>query len=387
MGRKPKKRSNGSIRKLPSGSYQARVRNPLTGELVSIGTFKLKADADTAISLAVADQRRGAWVDPRRAEISLAAYSTQWLANRTDLRLRTRELYDGHLRLHILPALGGIKLCDLTTTVIRSWHSDLLGAEKPGTTTVAKVYRLLRTILNTAVEDEVIVKNPARIKNAGVERSMERPTATIPQVYSLADAIEPMFRAMVLLATFASLRLGEIRGLRRRHVDLLHGTVTIEAQVQEDAHGNVWFGAPKTEAGLRTLSIPQEIVPDLERHLAEFSAPGRDGLVFPGKDGQPFRRATFYKAWAAATKATGMSEVGLRFHDLRHTGSTLAAVSGATTKELMARVGHSTPDAALRYQHATKERDRAVASLMGETIRAARAEAAAVVVPMHGQTG
>src|SRR4051794_35297422 len=105
MAPKPKKRSNGSIRKLPSGMYQARVRNPLTGDLVSIGTFKLKGDADTAISLALADQLRGAWVDRRRAEVSLATYATNWLVGRPDLRPRTRELYEGHLRLHILPAL------------------------------------------------------------------------------------------------------------------------------------------------------------------------------------------------------------------------------------------------------------------------------------------
>jgi integrase len=248
------------------------------------------------------------------------------------------------------------------------------------------VYRLLRTILNTAVDDEILPRNPAKIKNAGVEHSAERPTATVPQVYAVANAIEPMFRAMVLLATFASLRLGELRGLRRRHLDLLHGTVKVEKQVQQDKHGNVWFGAPKTDAGVRTVAIPAEIIPDLERHLAEFAAQGRDGLIFPGVGGKPFRLATFYTAWTNATKTTGLAEMGLRLHDLRHTGNTLAAVSGATTKELMARAGHSTADAALRYQHATKERDKTIAELMGQTIRKARSEDAAPVIPLRAES-
>jgi integrase len=112
-------------------------------------------------------------------------------------------------------------------------------------------------------------------------------TATIPQVYSLAVAIEPMFRAMVPLATFASLRLGELRGLRRRHLDLVHGTVYVEKQVQQDSHGKVWFGAPKTAAGTRTVAIPGEVMPDLERHFAEFAAPGPENAAEVRDDTSP----------------------------------------------------------------------------------------------------
>lgn len=78
--------------------------------------------------------------------------------------------------------------------------------ERPGPPTVAKCYRLLRAILTTAVEDELILKNPCVFKRAGVENAPERPLATIEQVYALADAIDPRFRAMVLLAAFTGLR-------------------------------------------------------------------------------------------------------------------------------------------------------------------------------------
>jgi integrase len=108
----------------------------------------------------------------------------------------------------------------------------------------------------------------------------------------LADAIEPNLRAMVLLATFCGLRLGELRALRRRHLDLLHRTVKVVEQYQELADGTLVLGPPKTDAGLRTVAVPSVIIPDLEAHLAEWSAPGRDGFVFPSTTGGPLRRAT-----------------------------------------------------------------------------------------------
>lgn len=85
---------------------------------------------------------------------------------------------------------------------------------------MAKAYRLLRGILNTVVEDELIKRNPCRIKNAGVERPEERPVLTVPEVFRLASAVPPRFRALVLLATFGSLRWGELAALGRCHLDL-----------------------------------------------------------------------------------------------------------------------------------------------------------------------
>jgi integrase len=167
---------------------------------------------------------------------------------------------------------------------------------------------------------------------------------------------------MVLTATFASLRLGELRALTRRHVDLLHRTIKVEAQLQELKDGTISVAMPKTAAGVRTVAIPAVLVPELEAHLGRWAAPGIDGWVFPGAKDQPFRRASLYTAWRRATRATGLEH--LHFHDLRHTGATLAAMTGATTKELMSRLGHASPRAALIYQHATAERDRAIVNAL-----------------------
>ena len=86
--------------------------------------------------------------------------------------------------------------------------------------TVAKAYRLLRAILNTAVRDKRIRENPCQIKGADKELTAERPVLSVPEVYRLAEAIEPRYRALVLLATFGNLRWGELAGLRRRNLDL-----------------------------------------------------------------------------------------------------------------------------------------------------------------------
>jgi integrase len=85
--------------------------------------------------------------------------------------------------------------------------------------------------------------------------------------------------------------------------------------------------------------------------------------VFPAPEGGLLRRSNFRRrVWVPATEAVGVE--GLRFHDLRHSAATLAAAAGATTKELMARIGHSSYEAAIRYQHVAAERDAAIADAL-----------------------
>ena len=355
----------GSVRRLPSGRYQARYRVDRTWRGAPT-TFRTKRDADAFLAATRADLERGTWHDPEAGKVKLREYATRWLRERPTLRPRTREVYEANLRLHILPALGDVDLNKITTSRVRAWYSDLLRAGKPGPPTVAKCYRLLHATLATAVEDELIVKNPCVLRGASTDRPGERPVATVEQVYLLADAMGPRFRSMVLLATFCGLRLGELRALRRNRVDLLHKTLKVVEQLQDLSNGTTFVGPPKTDAGRRTVAIPSAILPDLEAHLGEWAAPGKDGLVFCAAQGQPLSRKTFYRAWDRAIAAAGLE--GFRFHDLRHTGNTLAAATGASTKELMSRMGHSSPRAALIYQHATTDRDVVIAQALSDLI-------------------
>jgi len=368
IGRMTKaKASWGSVRKLPSGRYQARYR--VDGKMAAAPTtFRTKRDAEAYLSTVRADMEHGTWVDPIAGKTTLREYSTKWLEQRPDLRPRTVELYEGELRLHILPVLGDFELAKLTPAKVRDWHSGLLRADKPGNTTVAKCYRLLHAILNTAVADELLVRNPCVIKGAGQEKAPERPIASIPQVFEIADTIEPRFRAMVLVGAFVGLRLGEMLALTRERVDLLHGRIKVVEQYQELKDGTHILRPPKSDAGIRTVAIPAMLTPELEAHLATYAEPGKRGLVFCGPNGKPLRRATWYSAWNRTMTELGIE--GMKPHDLRHTGNTLAAMTGASTKELMARFGQSTSRAALIYQHATQDRDHEIADALNGMIEA-----------------
>jgi integrase len=356
------------VRRRSSGKWQARVRDPLTGRLTSLGTFATKADADRVVTLAVADQTRGAWIDPARGRLLVADYATRWLAERAQLRPRTFELYEGLLRLHVLPALGHVELGKVTPSGIRRWHSELLQAGQPGPSTVAKAYRLLHAIFATATADELIVKNPCVLRGAGIERAAERDVITIAQVWQLADAVESRYRVLVLMAAFTGLRRGELFGLTRERIDLLHKTVTVAEQRQQLRDGTIVIGPPKTDAGRRTLVLPEPIIPELDTHLATFGQPGPNGLVFTGDKGGPLRDHVWQTKWTKARRTVGRPD--LHFHDLRHVANTLTAASGASTRELMHRMGHASPDAALRYQHATRDRDVAIAAALADLITA-----------------
>ena len=154
--------------------------------------------------------------------------------------------------------------------------------------------------------------------------------------------------------------------LTRRSLDLHDGTITVVAQLQELSKGGHFQGLPKSDAGRRTVALPDVLLPALASHLDTWVDPKPDALIFGGVNGKPLRRATFYKAWHKAVTEVDLPD--FRFHDLRHTGNTLSAATGASTKELMARMGHSSARAALIYQHATKQRDAAIARGLSDTI-------------------
>ena len=147
---------------------------------------------------------------------------------------------------------------------------------------MAKAYRLLRGILNDAVEDGLLTRNPCTIRGAGIERSPERPVASIAQVYGLADAMEDRYRLMVLLATFCGLRLGELLGLRRDRIDVLHRRVIVNEQRQELSNGTRYDGSPKTDAGVRTVALPPHLLAEVEDHLQRWVGPSRPTCCSPG---------------------------------------------------------------------------------------------------------
>ncbi|MFE3578967.1 tyrosine-type recombinase/integrase [Streptomyces vinaceus] len=363
-----KRRQFGRVRKLPSGRYQARYLGP-DGQLrPAPETFRTKRDADDWLADKQTEMRRGDWQDPDAGKVAFGPYAVAWIKER-ELTSTTRQLYGSLLKHHLEPVLGAVNLAEISPPLVRSWRADKL-AGGTGPTTVAKAYALLRAILGTAVSDELIRRNPCQVKGASTVHTPERPTATVEEVYALAEAIQPRYRALVLMAGFLGLRWGELIGLHRRDVDLERGTVRVRRAVAELGNGQREIKAPKSAAGKRTVSIPGVILPEIREHLKQYAEAGADGRVFIGAKKATPRRNHFNRLWHKACREAGIK--GLHFQDLRHTGNTLAASTGASTRELMTRMGHSTARAALIYQHASADRDRLIADALSGLVKKSR---------------
>jgi integrase len=379
-----KTRSFGSIRRLPSGRWQARYRGP-DGLLRSAPqTFANKADASKWLALTQAELLRGGWIDPEAGRVPFPAYAAEWIDERPGLRPKTIQLYRYLLRAHLRDAFGSATIAGITEADVRRWRANMLSA---GVTpvTAAKAYRLLKSILATAVDDGLIRRNPCRIKGASTETSPERPVLTIGEVYALADAIDPRYRALILLACFCGLRWGELAGLQRADIDCDRRTVRIARQLCEVAGRQPFLAPPKSEAGKRTVSIPSLIMADISSHLGTFTKPEADALIFTSPHGLPLRHTNFRRrTWRAALDATGLT---IHLHDLRHTGNQLVAEAGANPRELMERMGHSTSRAALIYLHSTSARQHHLADAVTARARSELARADHSVARMWHEKG
>jgi integrase len=368
MANKDGHRRFGNIRSLPSGRFQIRYPGP-DGRMRNGGdTYADRRSAGRALSLIESQMITGEWTDPQRAKVPLGVYAAKWIDQRPNLRPRTLELYRWLLAKHIDPQLGRVPLGKLTPELVREWRTSLLTSGVSESAT-AKAYRLLRAVLMTAADDRIIPRSPCRIRGAGDEKPAERPVLTIAQVYELAGLIRrPRYRALVVLATFASLRWGEAIALRRGDIDLGHRTVTVGRQYVE-LSGQLILGPPKSRAGFRTVVIPPSIIPELRDHLAAYVGPQDSDLAFTGPLGGILRRGNFRRdsGWADAVGKPGVT--GLHFQDLRHTGNTLAA-PGASLANLKARMGHDSARAAMLYQHATAAADSAIAYALDRQIEA-----------------
>ncbi|MEV6813357.1 site-specific integrase [Micromonospora sp. NPDC051296] len=197
-------------------------------------------------------------------------------------------------------------------------------------------------------------------------------------MFAIAEAIQPRYRLFVLLAAFAQLRFGELVALRRRDIDLRTMELRVRRATAELEDGTQIDDDPKSEAGKRPISLPTGLRGDVEWHLAQFAEGGPDGRLFLGTQRGIPRRRNFNRIWRKALAGAGIPDgLGLHLHDLRHTGSTWSAQSGATLKEVMARIGHSSTRAAMIYQHATRDRDHAIAAALDTLIAEARGKISA----------
>jgi integrase len=356
-------RAWGSIRKLPSGRFQASY----------IGPDGLRHTAGTTYSVRIAaegwlaDERRltesGDWLSPAQrdaqraiAGLTLAEYADSWLAQR-DLKPRTKAHYRATLDAHINPTLGAVPLRALNPATVRAWYASTL-TDRP--TYRAHAYRLLHAICATAFDDEYIDANPCRIKGAGTTTRKRDPVILeVAEVAAVAEAITPRFKALVLIAAWCGLRFGELIELRRK--DIGEGAALISVSRGVAHRQGCHVDTPKSGRS-RNVVVPPHIRADIKAHLDEHVAADAEALLFtPVNEGCHLSDKTFGRHLKAALATVGHD--GVTIHMLRHFAGTQTA-RVANLVETMGRLGHSTVAASLLYQQQVSGRDVEIAEAL-----------------------
>jgi integrase len=265
---------------------------------------------------------------------------------------------------------------------VREWIAEL-SASGLAPTTVHKCSQILAKIMRAAVDAGLLVSSPCeRQPLPKVERDEMRFLAP-DEVARLADVIIPAYRPLVLLGAYGGLRAGEMFGLRRGRLDVLHATVDV-AEVLVEVNGHHHFGPPKTRAGRRRVPLPRFVVDAINQHVGALAP---EELVFPAPRGGPVRASLFRRrTWHPAVEAAALTP--LRIHDLRHTAVALWIAAGASPKEIAARAGHTSVATVLdRYGHLYAGHETAVVEALDAMARGAHAVHDADVQPLPARKG
>lgn len=373
--------------------------------------------------------QRGDWTDPQASRITLAEWVDEWQRSTVHLTAKTRKTYADSMRLHVLPdvvgadgnvtfeGLGAIPLNKLTTGHLTDWIAALIRKPRRGGSggdvkplapgTAHQAYRVLNVALNAAVAKERLGRNPlAGVKPPRVEQKEMR-FLTEQEVALVADAVDPRYRALVLMGCLCGLRAGEMLALRWENVDMLTRTLRVVEQTDEMG-GPGAVKPPKSEAGRRAVSMPRAVTEALAAHAtlgeidvdevdgddaAETQPDGTDdmprplrvvaanetgaatqrrtGLVFTAPEGGPIDLRVFRRrVWAKALTKAGIE--GVRIHDMRHTAASLAIKAGADVKMIQSMLGHASAVVTLdRYGHLMPGQAEAVADRLDALMQAA----------------
>jgi integrase len=320
----------GSVQKRPDGKWRARYRDPSGREHAR--HFDRKLDAQRWVDSQETAKTRGEWVDPALSRVTVGSWAAEWLAGQVQLKPSTRARYAGVLRVQVLPTWERVPLKAVTHTDVCRWIAQLL-ADGLSPRSVHKAHRVLSLVLDLAVRDGRLTRNPAagvRLPRAVIARKR---FLTAAEVAALADA-SGRYRELVYVLAYCGLRLGEAAGLRVGDVDLARRRLRVERSVS-DVDGRLVATTPKTHHA-REVPVPAFVagmLPDIMVGRAAddplFTGPG--GLL----RGNNFRRRFFEGAAASA----GLS--GVTPHDLRHTAASLAVSAGANVKAVQRMLGHA----------------------------------------------
>ncbi|WP_158288594.1 tyrosine-type recombinase/integrase [Ornithinimicrobium flavum] len=364
------------------------------GRTVPLGMFDTLMDARAALSIARADAARGIFVPPaqhraaRKAEaeqavaegMTLREWSEKWLAAleaNPDRSKGTIVAYRSVLKNHVLPQLGDVRLIDLTTDLVAEHLAALArlpskrhaGARRNGIAPNSAI--VLRSCINAAVKARAgglqTFSFPEVPKHRRVRpEDAQGDVATPDEVRALTEAMPEHLRIAVPLAAWCALRMGEVLGLQRRDLEHLEDPDRATLHVRRQWNSQAGALTPPKADSARSIAIPAALLPDLAHHLDTFTGPQAADPVVCGPRGTRVSQSTLDRHWREARDKAGRP--GFHFHSLRHTGLSAYAVQGATLAELLYRGGHTDVTVALRYQHASAARDRALTKRLSQQI-------------------
>jgi integrase len=328
----------------PTGLWQVRYRDG--GGRERGQSFVTEREAKAFRSKVETELTEDAWVDPSFGEVRLAEWLALWRRARVVSRT-TKANEDSLLRTHVEPAFAAMPLRGITKLRVQTWIAEL---EQAGLSpaTIAKCYRLLATVLATAVEEGLLRMTPCRQVRLPRAGSDERVFMTAEQVARVLARLPERYLALVLVAYLTGMRWSELAGLRVHRLDLLRARLEV-VEVAQEAQGKVTFGPPKSRASRRVITLPPAAVDALAAHLARWPA-AREDLVFRSPRGGPLSRTRFRsRVWATAVHSAAHDERGRRlagweqlptFHALRHGHVAALIADGAPLKAVQQRLGH-----------------------------------------------
>ena len=322
------------------------------------------------LTKAMADRDGGLVFDA--GAITLSEYLGRWLDDsvRDTVRQRTFERYESIVRVHLVPALGHIKLKSLTPVHVRGLYRRKLDS-RLAPRTVQYMHTTLHKALKQAVNDGLIPRNVTEAVKAPRPTKKEVQTLSPSEAQTFLEAIQgDRLEALYILALTSGMREGELLGLRWEDVNLPAGTLSVRRTLSITRQGYI-FEPPKNRKG-RNIKLTAPAVGALKGHRAaqneerlKLGSLWEDhGLVFPNQTGKPVHPWILMTSFKKILKKAGLSE-SIRLHDLRHTTATLLLGKGTHPKIVQELLGHTTISITLdTYSHVLPTmQDEAVANM------------------------
>lgn len=323
--------------------WLARWRDP-EGNQRSQG-FARKVDAEQHLISVSHRMLSGEYVDPNAGKVTVEQWCEQWRSVQVH-RPSTVAQVESYFRLHVYPVLGDRQLRSVLPSDVQAWVTGRSSVLAPGS--VELVYRHFSAAMKAAEQDRLIARTPCQGIRLPKKTKKEIVPPTVEEVEAIAGAIQGRYRAAVVVAAGAGLRLGEVFGLQVDRVDFMRRTIRVDQQLLTLGNGPAVLGPTKTDSSVRTVPIADVVVQELAEHVRRF--PPVDGFVFTTELDRPVRRSTFQDAWRRGIKAAGTPSV--RFHDLRHHYASALIAAGCSVKVVQKALGHASATETLEtYAH------------------------------------